>query len=47
MEENAAAADITLSDTDFRRIDAMINDRTVAGNRYVDAVLQTMDSEND
>lgn len=47
VEENAAAADISLSDADFRRIDAMINDRTVAGNRYVDAVLQTMDSEND
>jgi len=47
LEENAAAADIKLSETDFRRIDELINEQTIAGKRYKDEVLKSMDSEND
>ncbi len=47
LEENAAAADIKLSDADFRRIDTLINENTIAGKRYKDEVLQSMDSEKD
>ena len=47
VEENAAAADISLSDEVVKRLDDLINDDTVAGNRYNETFMKMMDSEND
>ena len=47
VEENAAAADIKLSDDVVQRLDDLINDDTVAGNRYNETFMKMMDSEND
>lgn len=45
MEENFGAASVTLSPADFERLDALVNTRTVAGNRYAAATLKEIDTE--
>lgn len=47
MIENAAAADITLATTIVDELDQLINEDTVTGRRYTDAVIAAADSEND
>lgn len=47
VEENAAAADIKLSASVVKRLDRLINDSTVAGERYNETFMRMMDSEND
>lgn len=47
VEENAAAADIKLSATVIQRLDQLINDDTVQGERYNETFMKMMDSEND
>lgn len=47
VEENAAAADIKLSATVIQRLDQLINDETVQGERYNETFMKMMDSEND
>lgn len=45
MEEDFAAANLTLSPEDFERLDALVNTRTVAGDRYAPATLTEIDTE--
>jgi aryl-alcohol dehydrogenase-like predicted oxidoreductase len=45
LEENAAAADVTLSRDTIDRLDALINSTTVAGPRYNAATLTEIDTE--
>jgi aryl-alcohol dehydrogenase-like predicted oxidoreductase len=45
LEENAAAADVRLSDDVLARLDALVNPNTVAGRRYNDTVLAEIDTE--
>jgi aryl-alcohol dehydrogenase-like predicted oxidoreductase len=45
LEENAAAADVTLSRETIHRLDALINSTTVAGPRYNAATLTEIDTE--
>lgn len=45
LEENIARWDWQLSDAASARIDALINERTVAGNRYGEAMQRTIDTE--
>jgi len=47
VEENAAAADIKLSVNVIKRLDELINDKTVLGERYNESFMKMMDSEND
>jgi hypothetical protein len=47
VEENAAAADIKLSANVIQRLDQLINDKTVLGERYNETFMKMMDSEND
>lgn len=47
VEENAGAADIKLSATVIQRLDQLINDGTVRGERYNETFMKMMDSEND
>jgi aryl-alcohol dehydrogenase-like predicted oxidoreductase len=47
VEENAAAADIKLAADVINRLDKLINDSTVQGERYNEAFMKMMDSEND
>jgi aryl-alcohol dehydrogenase-like predicted oxidoreductase len=47
MEENAAAGDLKLSVDTVARLDELINDETVAGARYTDALMASIDSEKD
>lgn len=47
VEENAAAADIKLGADVINRLDKLINDSTVQGERYNEAFMKMMDSEND
>jgi len=44
--ENTRAAEIRLPPGVVERLDALINQRTVAGNRYNDATQQEIDTEN-
>ena len=44
--ENMGAADITLAPSLVQRLDALINERTVAGARYNAATQQEIDTEN-
>jgi aryl-alcohol dehydrogenase-like predicted oxidoreductase len=44
--ENMGAADITLAPSLIARLDALINEHTIAGNRYNDATQQEIDTEN-
>ena len=47
MLENAAAADIELDRATVDELDALINEETVAGQRYTDALMKSTDSERD
>lgn len=47
MQDNAGAADLELSDAVVAELDELINERTVAGHRYADAVMASTDSERD
>jgi aryl-alcohol dehydrogenase-like predicted oxidoreductase len=47
MIENAGAADIELSSTLVDELDLLINESTVAGNRYTDSLMASTDSEKD
>ncbi len=47
MLENAAAADIELDRATVDELDVLINENTVAGNRYTDALMASTDSEQD
>ena len=47
MHENAGAADISLSDEVVQSLDELINETTVAGRRYTDALMASTDSERD
>jgi aryl-alcohol dehydrogenase-like predicted oxidoreductase len=47
VEENAEAGDIKLSATVIQRLDQLINDDTVQGDRYNETFMKMMDSEND
>ena len=47
MIENAGAAGIELSAATVAELDALINEDTVAGYRYTDALMQASDSEKD
>ena len=47
IEENAAAGDIKLSPAAMQRLDQLINDDTVQGDRYNETFMKMMDSEND
>ncbi|HEY8004280.1 MAG TPA: aldo/keto reductase [Phenylobacterium sp.] len=45
MQENAAAAGIALSDDVVRRVDELVNERTVSGSRYPPALQASVDTE--
>jgi len=47
MHENAGAGDIILSDDVIKALDELINEDTVAGRRYTDALMVSTDSERD
>lgn len=47
MRENAAAGDIRLAPQVVERLDGLINDRTVRGERYNAQLMATIDSEKD
>ncbi|MDH3386971.1 MAG: aldo/keto reductase [Gammaproteobacteria bacterium] len=47
MIENAGAADIELDAATVAELDALINEDTVAGHRYTDALMKSTDSEKD
>jgi len=47
MRENAGAGDITLDDDVVQALDDLINEDTVAGTRYTDALMASTDSERD
>ena len=47
MRENAGAGDIYLSDEVVQSLDELINETTVAGRRYTDALMASTDSERD
>jgi len=47
MAENAAAGDIVLAPPVVDRLDQLINEETVAGRRYTDALMASIDSEKD
>jgi aryl-alcohol dehydrogenase-like predicted oxidoreductase len=47
MHENADAGDIILSDDVIQALDELINEDTVAGRRYTDALMASTDSERD
>ncbi len=47
MIENAAAGEITLDAATVTELDSLINEDTVAGHRYTDALMASTDSERD
>ena len=47
MSENAAAGDIELDDAVVEQLDQLINEETVHGRRYTDALMESIDSEKD
>ena len=47
MIENASAGDITLGAETVAELDLLINEDTVAGLRYTDALMASTDSEKD
>lgn len=47
MIENVGAADIELSSALVDELDLLINENTVSGNRYTDALMASTDSEKD
>jgi aryl-alcohol dehydrogenase-like predicted oxidoreductase len=47
MIENAGAAEVALDAATVAELDALINEDTVAGHRYTDALMASTDSEKD
>lgn len=47
MRENALAGDIALNNDTVRALDQLINENTVLGTRYTDALMASTDSERD
>lgn len=47
MQENALAADLVLDETIILELDELINENTVVGRRYTDALMASCDAEND
>jgi aryl-alcohol dehydrogenase-like predicted oxidoreductase len=47
MHENVSAGDISLSDEVVQALDELINETTVEGRRYTDALMASTDSERD
>lgn len=47
MRENGDAADIRLDDATCNELDTLINESTVKGTRYTDALMASVDSERD
>lgn len=47
MRENAGAGDIELDGETVSTLDELINENTVAGNRYIDRIMTSIDSEKD
>jgi aryl-alcohol dehydrogenase-like predicted oxidoreductase len=47
MIENAGAADVELDAATVAELDALINEDTVTGHRYTDALMKSTDSEKD
>jgi len=47
MKENAGASAVTLSDETVAELDALINEKTVVGNRYSDERMADADAERD
>ncbi len=47
MHENAGAGDISLSNDVVQTLNELINETTVAGRRYTDALMASTDSEKD
>jgi len=47
MHENAGAGDISLDDEVVQALDELINETTIAGRRYTDALMASTDSERD
>ena len=47
MHENPGAGDISLGDEVVQSLDQLINETTVAGRRYTDALMASTDSERD
>lgn len=47
MRENAGAGDIELDDSVVQALDELINEDTVYGRRYTDALMESADSERD
>lgn len=45
LEENAAADDLVLSAEDFEQLDAIFNRDAVAGARYPDAIMDTVETD--
>jgi len=45
LTENVGATSVTLSDTVFKALEALVNERTVTGPRYNDAVQAEVDTE--
>ena len=46
LHDNLGAADIRLAEPVMQRLDALINQRTVAGNRYPEQASREVDTEN-
>ncbi len=47
LHNNAGAGDIELDDNTMDELDALINENTVTGRRYTDALMNSIDSERD
>ena len=47
MAENAAAGDIVLDTSVVEHLDKLVNEHTVAGARYTEALMNSIDSEKD
>ena len=47
MKENAGAGDIELDDETVSYLDDLINENTVVGDRYVERIMTSIDSEKD
>ena len=47
MKENAGASSVTLSAETVAKLDALINEKTIIGNRYSDERMADADAERD
>ena len=47
MKENAGASSVTLSAETVAKLDALINEKTIVGNRYSDERMADADAERD